>query len=105
MSYSIANGGTVTLTGGSGPGGGAGAGAGGFFTNTPQMRQPTSMSFDQDGINLKIVKASGGWVIQVYQLNDSVSGEYKKPELHIISDDVDFDKELGKIIMMSCLKG
>ena len=105
MSYSIANGGTVTLTGGSGPGGGAGAGAGGFFTNTPQMRQPTSMSFDQDGINLKIVKASGGWVIQVYQLNDSVSGEYQKPELHIIPDDVDFDKELGKIIIMSCLKG
>ena len=105
MSYSIANGGTVTLTGGSGPGGGAGAGAGGFFTNTPQMRQPTSMSFDQDGINLKIVKASGGWVIQVCQLNDSVSGEYKKPELHIIPDDVDFDKELGKIIIMSCLKG
>ena len=103
MSYSIANGGTVTLTGGSGPGGGAGAG--GFFTNTPQIRQPTSMSFDQDGINLKIVKASGGWVIQVYQLNDSVSGEYKKPELHIIPDDADFDKELGKIIMMSCLKG
>ena len=108
MSYSIANGGTHTITigGGSVPlGGGGGAGAGGFFTNTPQMRQPTSMDLSQDGINLKIVKASGGWVIQVCQLNDSVSGEYKKPELHIISDDVDFDKELGKIIMMSCLKG
>ena len=52
MSYSIANGGTVTLTGG-----GGGAGAGGFFTNTPQMRQPTSMDLSQDGINLKIVKA------------------------------------------------
>jgi hypothetical protein len=102
MSYSITNGGTggVTLTGGVGA-----SGAGGFFTNTPQMRQPTSMDLSQDGINLKIVKASGGWVIQVCQLNDSVSGQYKKPELHIISDDVDFDKELGKIIMMSCLKG
>jgi len=104
MSYSIANGGTQTITLG-GAGGGGGGGAGGFFTNTPQTRQLTAMSLDQDGINLKILKASGGWVVQVYQLNDSVSGEYKKPELHIIPDDVDFDKELGKIIMMSCLKG
>ena len=102
MSYSITNGGSTSHTITLGPGGGGG----GAFTNTPQIRQvTTSIALDHDGINLKIVKASGGWVIQVYQLNDSISGEYKKPELHIIPDDLDFDKELGKIIMMSCLKG
>ena len=102
MSYSITNGGSTPHTITLGPGGGGG----GAFTNTPQIRQvTTSIALDHDGINLKIVKASGGWVIQVYQINDSISGEYKKPELHIIPDDLDFDKELGKIIMMSCLKG
>ena len=106
MSYFGTTNNAAKVPGSTPSGGGGGAGAGGFFNvaASPQ-RMNAAFAIDHEGINLKVIKANGGWVIQVYQMNDSISGEYKKPELHIIPNDLEFDKELGKIIVMSCLKG
>ena len=49
-------------------------------------------------MTIKITPANGGTIIQMHNT------EYSNPELHIIPDGSDFDRELGKIITMSKLK-
>ena len=51
------------------------------------------------GINFNVTKANGGWIVQINK-----SAYDSTPELHIIHEDADFDKELGKIVTLSCLK-
>ena len=49
-------------------------------------------------MTIKITPANGGTIVQMS------AEEYSQGELHIISDDADFDRELGKIITMTKLK-
>ena len=66
-------------------------------------------------INFNVAKANGGWIVQVNQPQNpntmSLTGlnlstaDVKQPELYLIAEDADFDKELGKIISLACLKG
>jgi hypothetical protein len=61
-------------------------------------------------INFNVAKANGGWIVQVNQPQPvnvlSIAGmsDDRAPELYLINEDADFDKELGKIITMTCLK-
>ena len=54
------------------------------------------------GINLTVAQATGGWIVQI---NHRSHIQNESPDLYIIPEDADFDRELGKIITMSCLKG
>jgi hypothetical protein len=71
--------------------GGNGANLGGLTINpsTPQSSQT---------MTVKITPANGGTIIQMQ------TSDYGNGELHIIPDNTDFDRELGKIITMSKLK-
>ena len=72
--------------------GGSGAGLGGI-TLGPQTQGPIT----GQTLTLKITPANGGHIVSV---NDTNHNE----NLYIISDDADFDRELGKIITISKLK-
>jgi len=80
--------------------GGVGGGVGG---GVPVWRS-NGIALDHSGINLHIVKANGGWIIQIHHPTDSLTGAYKKSDLYVINDDADFDRELGKILTIQCLK-
>lgn len=54
------------------------------------------------GINFTVAQATGGWIVQI---NHRSHIQNESPDLYIIPEDADFDRELGKIITMSCLKG
>jgi len=77
-----------------------GVGGGGV----PVWRGSPGIALDHSGINLHIVKANGGWIIQIHHPTDSLTGAYKKSDLYVINDDADFDRELGKILTIQCLK-
>jgi hypothetical protein len=77
--YAMAN--TYTI-------GGGGAG----LTINPSSPQSSQT------LTIKITPANGGTIIQM-QTSDYATGE-----LHIIPDDADFDRELGKIITISKLR-
>ena len=49
-------------------------------------------------MTIKITPANSGTIVQMN------TDDYSQGELHIIPDDSDFDRELGKIITMSKLK-
>lgn len=70
---------------------GAGNGIGAISINTNTFSNDRS-------VNLRITPANGGTIISI-QTHD-----YSNHELHIIPDDADFDRELGKIITMNKLK-
>jgi hypothetical protein len=54
--------------------------------------------FDE-GIDLRITPANGGFIVSVHHRNFG-----SRPELHIVTEDRDLGAEIGKIITMSCLK-
>ena len=54
--------------------------------------------FDQ-GVDIRITPASGGFIISVNHRDYGV-----KPDLHIVTEDKDLGTEIGKIITMSYLK-
>ena len=89
-----------TLTAGAGSsyslGGGAGAGV------TLNTHNSSNINL-QSGINFTVAQAGGGWIVQVNR-HDPIN-YHPTQELHIIAEGADFDRELGKIITMSCLKG
>lgn len=62
----------------------------GYVAQTPTTNNQT--------ITIKVTPANGGNIVSVQ------SNDYAQGELHIIPDDTDFDRELGKIITMSKLK-
>jgi len=71
---------------------GPGAALGGTYSIGPQHE------FNQ-GFDIRITPATGGYIISVMQRNSMNS-----PELHIVTEDRDLGAEIGKIITMSCLK-
>jgi hypothetical protein len=52
----------------------------------------------QGGVNFTVRKANGGWIVQINRFGVEL-------DYYVIAEDADFDRELGKIITMSCLKG
>jgi len=60
----------------------------------------------KNSLNFTIARAQGGWIVQVNKAHTiTFSNESSSSaELYIINEDADFDRELGKIITMSCLK-
>ena len=60
-------------------------------------------TIDSDrGINFKVYKASGGTIIET-SFYDRVKDRHQN-SLHVITDDQDIGKEIGKIITMETLK-
>jgi len=96
MSYTMNSPGQMTYT--------LGAGAGGISV---APSQPTININGNAAINFSVAKANGGWVVQINDHQNSVyfGQSAPQPQLYIIGEDADFDKELGKIVTMSCLKG
>ena len=71
--------------------------------NTKYESKVPQMDLSNSSINFNVVKANGGWIVQVNS-PDPVPGSYRVPQLYIINEDANFDTELGKIITTSCLK-
>lgn len=65
------------------------------------VRQTPSIDNDR-GINFKVFKASGGTIIET-SFYDRQKDRHQN-SLHVITDDKDIGKELGKIITMETLK-
>ena len=105
----------TTYTLGAGGAGGLiyNGGAGSFNYTTQPQPQVHNMNLIPS-INFNVAKANGGWIVQVNQaqttqqnvisLTGLGSSDSKPPELYLIAEDAEFDKELGKIISMACLK-
>jgi hypothetical protein len=72
-------------------------GNGGTVNLGPSYNQSTLPQTSQT-LTIKITPANGGTIVQIH------TNDYGNPELHIIPDGNDFDRELGKIITMSKLK-
>lgn len=68
----------------------------GTINISPYNQAPSTTN--NQTITIRVTPANGGTIVQV-QSNDFNNGE-----LHIIPDNSDFDRELGKIITMSKLK-
>jgi hypothetical protein len=65
--------------------------------------QGISQSLDSDrGINFKVFKASGGTIIET-SFYDRQKDRHNQ-SLHVITDDLDIGKEIGKIITMETMK-
>ena len=58
--------------------------------------------FPNHKITLNIYGATGGHIVEVKKTGDYLNSV--EPELYIISEDLDFDRELGKIITHFQLK-
>ena len=64
---------------------------------------PISRSLDSDrGINFKVFKAAGGTIIET-NFYDRQKDRHNQ-SLHVITDDEDIGKAIGKIITMETLK-
>lgn len=83
-------------------GNGLSAGPYTYGTNTLSISPSVPQIDVKGGINLTVAQATGGWIVQI---NHRSFVQNESPDLYIISEDADFDRELGKIITMSCLKG
>jgi hypothetical protein len=70
--------------------------------NTVNLTAPQTQVDVKGGINFTVAQATGGWIVQI---NHRGHSHNESPDLYIIPDGADFDRELGKIITMSCLKG
>ena len=72
-----------------------------YGTNTLSISPSVPQIDVKGGINLTVARATGGWIVQI---NHRSFVQNESPDLYIISEDADFDRELGKIITMSCLR-
>jgi hypothetical protein len=71
-----------------------------YYEVAPLMSTP---SIDNDrGIHFKVFKASGGTIIETSFYDRQKDRQHNS--LHVITDDKDIGKELGKIITMETLK-
>jgi len=77
----------------------------GITTSVPIHVSEPSINL-KNSLNFTIARAQGGWIVQVNKAHTiTFSNESSSSaELYIINEDADFDRELGKIITMSCLK-
>lgn len=63
---------------------------------------PYSNRLDAPGINFRICKASGGYVVETNYYDPNT--DRSRSNLHIITDDQDMGQEIGKILTMEALK-
>jgi hypothetical protein len=73
-----------------------GAKASSFISNTYSNR------LDGPGINFKVCKATGGYVVETSSYDPNT--DRSKVNLHIITDDQDMGQEIGKILTMEALR-
>jgi len=56
-----------------------------------------------EGLNITVRKAIGGKIVTFRHYDNKLDRSSYK--LYVVSDDVDFDKELGKMITMESMRG
>jgi hypothetical protein len=56
-----------------------------------------------DGLNITVRKAIGGKIVSFRHYDHKT--DRANYQLYVISDDVDFDKELGKLITLESMRG
>lgn len=78
-------------------GAGLGGGYGGTITLGPHSTDRIDIA-SKSTVNLTVANANGGWIVQINNRDSEQS-------LYVIPEGADFDRELGKIITMMCLKG
>ena len=60
--------------------------------------------FESDsGLNMRVFKAIGGRIVSFSHYDRKTDRDYKS--VYIITDEQDFERELGKIITMESMKG
>ena len=60
--------------------------------------------FDSDeGLNMQVFKAIGGRIVSFNHYDRKTDRNYRK--VYIIPDELDFERELGKIITMEAMRG
>ena len=78
----------------------------GITTSVPIHVSEPSINL-KNSLNFTIARAQGGWIVQInktHTITFSNNESSSSAELYIINEDADFDREIGKIITMSCLK-
>lgn len=61
-------------------------------------------SFDADGgLNMRVFKANGGRIVSFNHYDRKTDRDYRS--VYIITDEQDFERELGKIITMESMRG
>ena len=60
--------------------------------------------FDSDGgLNMQVYKAIGGRIVSFSHYDRKTDRNYRK--VYIVTDEQDFERELGKIITMESMRG
>lgn len=61
-------------------------------------------SFESDeGLNMQVHKAIGGRIVSFNHYDRKTDRSYRK--VYVIHDELDFERELGKIITMEAMRG
>lgn len=63
---------------------------------------PYSNRLDAPGINFRICKATGGYVVETSSYDPNT--DRSRSNLHIITDEQDMGQEIGKILTMEALR-
>lgn len=66
------------------------------------LGSPYSNRLEGQGINFKICKATGGYVVETVTYDPNT--DRSKVNLHIITDEQDMGQEIGKILTMEALR-
>lgn len=69
---------------------------------TAYIGSPYSNRLDSPGINFRICKATGGYVVETSSYDPNT--DRSRSNLHIITDEQDMGQEIGKILTMEALK-
>jgi hypothetical protein len=64
--------------------------------------ESNNLSHGHDPIKFTVHKASGGYVVETSYFDEKTDRQYYN--LHIITDEEDFNQELGKAVFMDMLK-
>ena len=63
---------------------------------------PYSNRLDAPGINFRVCKATGGYVVETSSYDPNT--DRSRSNLHIITDEQDMGQEIGKILTMEALR-
>lgn len=63
---------------------------------------PYSNRLDAPGINFRVCKATGGYVVETSSYDPNT--DRTRANLHIITDEQDMGQEIGKILTMEALR-
>lgn len=66
------------------------------------ISSPYSNRIDSPGINFRVCKATGGFVVETNSYDPNT--DRAKSNLHIITDEQDIGQEIGKILTMEALR-